>query len=183
VKVNPFARLLGLQRSARTRDRLLELRSKHALTEDDPIWDLVSVVEQYCADLREQNMATQASPAPSMASATTPTPSTPSSPPARYRARAAALCCAAAAVQTLVLSVAFMAGATATKTSTKSLLVSALTLPVGWVVLVLALPLFAGLTTLGWRIRRRESAVGWTLMLAGSVTTVSLGAALWRVLR
>lgn len=52
---NPFARLLGLQRTADARERLHALRGKYALTENDPIWELVSVLEDFCADLRAES--------------------------------------------------------------------------------------------------------------------------------
>jgi hypothetical protein len=51
MNLDRFARLLGLQRTATMRDRLHAVRSKYALHEDDPVWDLVAAVEEFSANL------------------------------------------------------------------------------------------------------------------------------------
>ena len=172
---NPFARLLGLQRTADARERLHALRGKYALTENDPIWELVSVLEDFCADLRAESHSS----APSE-SAPNVQPSTSTSESTLHPWRIVALCSAGAALQTLLLALSFVAGAHTTHMA--AALPSALAVPVGWVMLVLFVPLLGGLTIFGWRARRREPAIGWTLAICSAASIAAYCTALWRLL-
>ena len=178
MKTNPFTRLLGLQRKPNARERLMELRNKYALTENDPVWELVAVVEDFCADLQAEaadRLATvQLGSAPDTSSAPTSSDLT--------RWRVAVLGSAAAAAQTLLLAGSFALGAGAVQHARANLLIATLTVPVGWVAFALLLPLLGALTYLGWRSRRTEPAIGWTLTLVGLGASCSTFMALWRLL-
>ena len=170
MKLSSFATLLGLQRNIPARDRLIALREKHALPEDDPMWDVVAVVEEFCAALHAQTTANTIA----------------ASAPAKDARRAvqqpwriAALGSAAAAIQTLLLALSFAAGAHA---NIESPFGAALAVPAGWVIFILIVPLIAALAYGGWTERRREPAIGWTILLCGVASVVALFVALWRAL-
>lgn len=169
---NPFARLLGLQRTADARERLHALRQQYALTDNDPIWELVTVVEEFCAELRTE---THSTPSPESAPSTQVT-----TPPPIYPWRVAALCSAGAALQTLLLAMSFVAGVHTTHVD--QWLPHALSAPIGWVMLVLIMPLLGGLISFGWRARRREPVIGWTLTVLSAACIAAYCTALWRIL-
>jgi hypothetical protein len=103
----PFARLLGLQRTANARERLHALRQRYALTDDDPVRELVAVVEQFCAELQAEARAGSSIRAPDQALAL-------SDARTRVRRRIVVLCSAGAALQTFLLATSAHIGAHAT---------------------------------------------------------------------
>jgi hypothetical protein len=176
MNLDRFARLLGLQRTSDMRDRLHAVRTKYALHEDDPVWDLVAAVEEFCANLISEFHV-------ELARLTSPSSDIPSEPQHAMRSphlwRVAVLCGAAAAAQTLCLAASFYLG---TRAASDHIFTGALGAPVGAIAFVLATPLLAAIVYLGWRTRRAEPAVGWSLMLAGAGLLGALGAALWWLL-
>jgi hypothetical protein len=182
MNLAPFARLLGLQRSAHARERLHELRQRHALTDHDPVWELVAVVEEFCADLKSEipnhtaDAASEGALPPTAANATAPQRSLQSA--ALWRI--AALCCAGAALQTCALAASFYLGTCTTRGTI--VLTAALSVPAGWIMFTLLLPLLWTVAYLGWRNRRIEPAIGWTLATLGTTATAALFVTLWRLL-
>jgi hypothetical protein len=174
MNLNPFARLLGLQRTADARERLHALRQQYALTDNDPVWELVAVVEEFCVELKAE--------AARAGSPLAPLDHAPAPPAAitQDRRRIVVLCSAAAAVQTFLLAAAAYLGAHATLGD--NWLGTALSVPAGWVMFVLLLPLFAAVTFLGWRARHAEPAMGWTLVVCGTAASAGMFVTLWRAL-
>lgn len=170
--ITAFARLLGLQRSDPARERLDALRNKHGLSDGDPLWDMLAIVEGFCAELRADSVAQSPS-----ASLPEPSPSDLRSP---VLWRIAVIGSAGAALQTFALAASFAAGTRMAHVSDP--LSGVLAVPAGWVVFVLLLPLLTALACLGWRARRTEPAIGWSLIVCGVGTAVAVFAVLWRLL-
>jgi hypothetical protein len=171
---NPFARLLGVQRTTDARERLHALRQRYALTENDPVWELVAIFEEFCVELKLEAARSGAPTLPPDHA------ETPSGSRALDRRRIFVLCSAGAALQTFLLAIAAYVGAHMTLGA--GWLGAALSVPAGWVMFALLLPLLATVTFLGWRARHAEPAMGWTLVLCGTSASATLFVTLWSAL-
>ena len=152
---NAFDTLLRSQSNAAQRELLHEARRAHALDENDALWGLLQVVEDYCATLRPPRSAPEA---PAAA------PSPPAAPSWVFQPWQWA--CAGLALQTFVIALAFFVGLNWSHAlpSDTPWVRALLGVPAGWMMFVLALPVLVQGAWTSWRERRRGGVVSWCLL-------------------
>lgn len=167
-----FETLLRSQPSAAQRELLHEARRAHALDENDALWGLLQVVEDYCASIRPSCQPPgQATP-----------PAPPGSPAWVFQPWQWA--CAGLACQTLALAAAFFVGCNwgHALPSDTPWVRAMLSVPAGWMMFILTLPVLVQGAWTSWRMRSREGLVGWCLLALFLFTIASCALALWWLL-
>lgn len=170
-----FAALLERQTTAEQRDKLCRLREQFALSQNDAVWGLLAVVEDHCSSLLTRSTS---SPGPQS--------------PQRTLAPAWHFVALGMSLQTLVMATCLYVGARASasnpnsgmctvlgSSATSSAVASVLAVPAGWLAFALALPILTWGVHLGWRVRTEEPAIGWTIVVAGTLTAAACVALLW----
>lgn len=160
---NSFDALLRSQPSSADRERLHEARRQLALRENDALWGLLHIVQDYRGSLGP-------APAAPPASASAPV----------WVFQPWHLVAAGLAVQTAALALAFCVGlhwARGLPPGT-SWLRAWLGVPAGWMVFLLGIPFLAQGAISSWLARKRQRAVSWILLCVFSGTLIVSAAAL-----
>lgn len=166
---NAFEKLLRRQTSTQAREGLHEARRELGLFDNDALWDLLKLVQDYIASLGPARRDTSAAVAP---------------PPPRWVFQSWQLVCAGLAVQTAALSVAFFVGlnwGNALPPDT-SWVRAMLAVPAGWMMFLLAMPVLMQAVVAGWETRKRDGFVGWLLLVSFGVAIAASAIALWWLL-
>jgi len=178
---SPFARLLAMQPTEQQREHLHDLRHDLALHNDDPVWAIVAVVEDFCLHLQKQ----AATSPPDQ----TPPPCTPQTYSSNQKL---ALLAIGAVTSTGLMTLSFYAGFLTGHTPRPPWLDAAphhswatriLSAPAGWMAFAQALPIMAYVTLRGWHIKHTDPLVGWTLIGAATTGTLLISWGLGWLLR
>lgn len=161
-----FESLRRAQSSPGARERLHEARRELALQDNDALWGLLQVVQDYRASL---------GPVPAA-----PTEPSPQSAPPEWAFRPWQLMAAALAGQTAALALAFCIGLYWGRglPPDTSWLRAWLGVPAGWMVFLLVMPFLLQGAISSWRARKRDGAVGWLLLCAFCGTLLASAASL-----